>query len=144
MMIAHKRINILPVTRRCKTQIDLKSMVFKFGIFLLGFCFFVYAACTFFPYVKKITELNNTIKEKQAELKKLERGGIDYELQKKKIDAEIVEFTTKNDTLKSNMQVLKREISEKIFWEDILAELDRKSTRLNSSHIPLSRMPSSA
>ena len=27
---------------------------------------------------------------------------------------------------------------------DILNQLDRKSTRLNSSHIPLSRMPSSA
>ena len=27
---------------------------------------------------------------------------------------------------------------------DILARVDRKSTRLNSSHIPLSRMPSSA
>ena len=27
---------------------------------------------------------------------------------------------------------------------DIANELDRKSTRLNSSHIPLSRMPSSA
>ena len=26
----------------------------------------------------------------------------------------------------------------------ILSEVDRKSTRLNSSHIPLSRMPSSA
>ena len=28
--------------------------------------------------------------------------------------------------------------------QHIEAELDRKSTRLNSSHIPLSRMPSSA
>ena len=28
--------------------------------------------------------------------------------------------------------------------EEVNAELDRKSTRLNSSHIPLSRMPSSA
>ena len=28
--------------------------------------------------------------------------------------------------------------------EGIVAILDRKSTRLNSSHIPLSRMPSSA
>ena len=27
---------------------------------------------------------------------------------------------------------------------DLNAEVDRKSTRLNSSHIPLSRMPSSA
>ena len=29
-------------------------------------------------------------------------------------------------------------------YSDIAAVLDRKSTRLNSSHIPLSRMPSSA
>ena len=28
--------------------------------------------------------------------------------------------------------------------EEIIGNLDRKSTRLNSSHIPLSRMPSSA
>ena len=28
--------------------------------------------------------------------------------------------------------------------EEIIKNLDRKSTRLNSSHIPLSRMPSSA
>mgnify|MGYP003350508904 CR=1 FL=1 len=27
---------------------------------------------------------------------------------------------------------------------EVMAEIDRKSTRLNSSHIPLSRMPSSA
>ena len=30
------------------------------------------------------------------------------------------------------------------FWNDPTGEKDRKSTRLNSSHIPLSRMPSSA
>ena len=30
------------------------------------------------------------------------------------------------------------------FLDDFWSELDRKSTRLNSSHIPLSRMPSSA
>ena len=29
-------------------------------------------------------------------------------------------------------------------WDAAMAALDRKSTRLNSSHIPLSRMPSSA
>ena len=29
-------------------------------------------------------------------------------------------------------------------WEALLKKQDRKSTRLNSSHIPLSRMPSSA
>ena len=29
-------------------------------------------------------------------------------------------------------------------WEDFILRKDRKSTRLNSSHIPLSRMPSSA
>ena len=28
--------------------------------------------------------------------------------------------------------------------KDAIADVDRKSTRLNSSHIPLSRMPSSA
>mgnify|MGYP003342200545 CR=1 FL=1 len=30
------------------------------------------------------------------------------------------------------------------YRERVFADLDRKSTRLNSSHIPLSRMPSSA
>ena len=38
---------------------------------------------------------------------------------------------------------------EVLNWADytnpeVIADLDRKSTRLNSSHIPLSRMPSSA
>ena len=32
----------------------------------------------------------------------------------------------------------------KMATESVKAEADRKSTRLNSSHIPLSRMPSSA
>ena len=31
-----------------------------------------------------------------------------------------------------------------VYVISVAAELDRKSTRLNSSHIPLSRMPSSA
>ena len=31
-----------------------------------------------------------------------------------------------------------------LIWVMIIPMLDRKSTRLNSSHIPLSRMPSSA
>mgnify|MGYP003344059009 CR=1 FL=1 len=30
------------------------------------------------------------------------------------------------------------------YMDELLREIDRKSTRLNSSHIPLSRMPSSA
>ena len=37
--------------------------------------------------------------------------------------------------------------SGQVFWNDSpapITALDRKSTRLNSSHIPLSRMPSSA
>ena len=37
-----------------------------------------------------------------------------------------------------------REPSSDIFLDDITVSRDRKSTRLNSSHIPLSRMPSSA
>ena len=37
-------------------------------------------------------------------------------------------------------------LQEQLIQKDLpkLADLDRKSTRLNSSHIPLSRMPSSA
>ena len=31
-----------------------------------------------------------------------------------------------------------------VHWHLVAPRLDRKSTRLNSSHIPLSRMPSSA
>ena len=44
-------------------------------------------------------------------------------------------------------QGLQREILEEIGTSPIVIKtipLDRKSTRLNSSHIPLSRMPSSA
>ena len=32
----------------------------------------------------------------------------------------------------------------KLFWEEVQDKTDRKSTRLNSSHLPTSRMPSSA
>ena len=39
---------------------------------------------------------------------------------------------------------LSREVAIKVLRSDLLKETDRKSTRLNSSHIPLSRMPSSA
>jgi len=123
--IAQKRINILPVKRRYKTQVDLKDVGFKYGVPLLGFCVFAYAAFTFFPYAKKVTELNSTIREKQSELKKLEMGDASYELEKKKMDTEIEELTAKNDALKGNIQALKKEIDDKIFWEDILAELAR-------------------
>ena len=41
-----------------------------------------------------------------------------------------------------NNNKTKEESLEKQLWK--AADKDRKSTRLNSSHIPLSRMPSSA
>ena len=41
-------------------------------------------------------------------------------------------------------QLLPPEEPNEKFFRLLLAVLDRKSTRLNSSHIPLSRMPSSA
>ena len=43
----------------------------------------------------------------------------------------------------AKLSIVVEESDECEFWLDFLL-LDRKSTRLNSSHIPLSRMPSSA
>ena len=56
----------------------------------------------------------------------------------------IIEKT--NPRLTSLISLLKnkgRENEAKI-WREIANRLDRKSTRLNSSHLKLSRMPSSA
>ena len=66
-------------------------------------------------------------------------------------------FTPQYDTLDTLSQKLKERLKTlpKGQWlgafgvdpsrtQPFMAELDRKSTRLNSSHIPLSRMPSSA
>ena len=41
-------------------------------------------------------------------------------------------------------EIRKKEVNVSINNTNTLSRLDRKSTRLNSSHIPLSRMPSSA
>ena len=65
----------------------------------------------------------------------------------------IFEFTTINDTTLSNPPGSIKDINKSpaVRWiKDVMRHLysydwiDRKSTRLNSSHIPLSRMPSSA
>ena len=60
-------------------------------------------------------------------------------------DEAVREFTKKFD----GVDVLDLRVSDEILLEakvqsDSKLQLDRKSTRLNSSHIPLSRMPSSA
>ena len=56
-----------------------------------------------------------------------------------------------DDNTKKRGWVIDTLDNAKSFWKNIFdannshwASLDRKSTRLNSSHIPLSRMPSSA
>ena len=56
------------------------------------------------------------------------------------------------DILVNNAGILRDRIFHRMSWSDwsdviavhLHGSLDRKSTRLNSSHIPLSRMPSSA
>ena len=47
------------------------------------------------------------------------------------------------DTLATAMQQLQSP-QDTLVLTDVMGATDRKSTRLNSSHIPLSRMPSSA
>ena len=49
-----------------------------------------------------------------------------------------------NDSLKINSKILRFLITTPVITEVATLPRDRKSTRLNSSHIPLSRMPSSA
>ena len=50
-------------------------------------------------------------------------------------------FTGRFDKIEKNKQIKERTYEEKM---DDLAGVDRKSTRLNSSHTTVSRMPSSA
>ena len=49
-----------------------------------------------------------------------------------------------SDDFKSILEKLLTEAREGKRFTPVIKYLDRKSTRLNSSHIPLSRMPSSA
>ena len=55
--------------------------------------------------------------------------------------------TTENDTTESAAVLDEKEMPEKVVlqkYEGTYIGLDRKSTRLNSSHFQVSRMPSSA
>ena len=67
------------------------------------------------------------------------------------VTAEIASLTVKNHCYLSLVDkdddTVRAEMSAVIWanrYKTVKADLDRKSTRLNSSHIPLSRMPSSA
>ena len=44
----------------------------------------------------------------------------------------------------SDAAIARLRLGRKLFFDPILSSEDRKSTRLNSSHVRLSRMPSSA
>ena len=48
------------------------------------------------------------------------------------------------DSLNAEQQALRSELYDFLKGEGYLPEIDRKSTRLNSSHNVISRMPSSA
>ena len=45
--------------------------------------------------------------------------------------------------MRESLDMIREDLNKGIYFE-MKHNLDRKSTRLNSSHIPLSRMPSSA
>ena len=57
-------------------------------------------------------------------------------------DEEVISAAILHDTIEDCKGVTAKMIEQ--MFSNRVAELDRKSTRLNSSHIPLSRMPSSA
>ena len=72
------------------------------------------------------------------------RQGIRFYLEKR-----LDEFTQRLNTLnalESEADALRRQIENTLYARTLIPDSrgDRKSTRLNSSHIPLSRMPSSA
>ena len=63
---------------------------------------------------------------------------------------QVTQLTQERDALKGRLQTARQRIDALLErWRAVCnrplrASRDRKSTRLNSSHIPLSRMPSSA
>ena len=73
------------------------------------------------------------------------------EYRKQCIQHNINNLTTRSQS-EAMFEMLRQDLMENIELPELLTEsnmiaksdLDRKSTRLNSSHIPLSRMPSSA
>ena len=60
-----------------------------------------------------------------------------------KVDQSMLKFRAKDDARIVLGQAVKTKLSQ-VTEEEYQLLRDRKSTRLNSSHIPLSRMPSSA
>jgi len=125
MAVITKKINILPAQKRYKTQIDLKEAGFKYGIPALIFCVLLYVALTLIPQISEIAKITKKIKAKQAQSNKLEMEDIAYQTQKEKINAEIEELKVKSEALQKNTQLLKKEMDEKVFWEDVLVELAR-------------------
>ena len=53
-------------------------------------------------------------------------------------------LTTNPEPSKDELDTFKNLVSEWFKYDDMIRKLDRKSTRLNSSHEWISRMPSSA
>ena len=96
---------------------------------------------------EKISQINNKkeeIEKNKQEMKKDEIGGLYSETTK--IILEIGNLRNekeREEKRREKLKIRKRELVEEMKRK--VGELgDRKSTRLNSSHIPLSRMPSSA
>ena len=92
---------------------------------------------------KKRIEIENAIQAEREKLRKIElakseiqggKGELHYNISVKSIPAYQV---------LSLRKVVPNYYSEGDLWKELSA-LDRKSTRLNSSHLKLSRMPSSA
>ena len=70
---------------------------------------------------------------------------IDYKKRKKDVLAATVDYYIHNAIAASSETLALSFNYSSATIRNVMAELeDRKSTRLNSSHIPLSRMPSSA
>ena len=99
---------------------------------------------------EKVKSLESEISQKEEELKKsiLDRknleGLVNLSQEKiKKLQDQLYDVTTNKeyDALTTEIETKKSALDE---YENTIIDLDRKSTRLNSSHIPLARMPSSA
>ena len=112
-----------------------------------------------------LDELKKDVADRLGKIKKLEQGAhardllveklikeVSIPLPQNIIDDEVNDHLEKEGRLedeahrKEVIEQTTKALSQEILFDTIVTEekVDRKSTRLNSSHIPLSRMPSSA
>ena len=139
-----------------------KFYLFGYGAYLLGLTFFIGSDYDFFPFfnqriyilesgaIAEAVMLSFAIGEKlnsaNRERSEAQQTALEISMENEKIireqnsmlEQKVLERTQQLQTKNKIIEEKNRDILDSIRYAD------RKSTRLNSSHIPLSRMPSSA